>query len=176
MIPWSLSFSFSTQRWMSGVICNSSKIERESLRVGGETCYGVCFLYSTTNKKIQEAEVDVANWKNNIMLYCIFFTLLYSFILNYFDYLLSSFFQFLFCVFFFSFWGEHFILLDRASYLFCLLEHWSHLKNNNNNNIKMYSINNIRNPWKINYVSIIQMSLKGTWLPTNHNASILSCY
>lgn len=120
MIPWSLSFSFkSTQRWMSGVICNSSKIERESLRVGGETCYGVCFLYSTTNKKIQEAEVDVTNWKNNIMLYCIFFTLLYSFILNYFDYLLSSFFQFLFCVFF-SFLGGTFYFAG-SSFIFILL-------------------------------------------------------
>lgn len=119
MIPWSLSFSFSTQRWMSGVICNSSKIERESLRVGGETCYGVCFLYSTTNKKIQEAEVDVANWKNNIMLYCIFFTLLYSFILNYFDYLLSSFFQFLFCVFFFFLGGTFYFA--GSSFIFILL-------------------------------------------------------
>lgn len=111
--------AISTQRWMSGVICNSSKIERESLRVGGETCYGVCFLYSTTNKKIQEAEVDVTNWKNNIMLYCIFFTLLYSFILNYFDYLLSSFFQFLFCGFFFFLGGTFYFA--GSSFIFILL-------------------------------------------------------
>lgn len=81
MIPWSLSFSFSTQRWMSGVICNSSKIERESLRVGGETCYGVCFLYSTTNKKNTggRSGCDQLKEQYNVVLYFLYFTLLLYF-------------------------------------------------------------------------------------------------
>lgn len=123
MIPWSLSLSFATQRWMSGVICNSSKIERESLRVGGETCYGVCFLYSTTNKKNTggRSGCDQLKEQYNVVLYFLYFTLLLYFkLLWLFTELILS---ILILCFFFSFWGEHFILLDRASYLFCLLEH-----------------------------------------------------
>lgn len=81
VIPWSLSFSFSTQRWISGVICNSSKIERESLCVGGETCYGVCFLYSTTNKKNTGGRSGCGQLKEqyNVVLYFLYFTLLLYF-------------------------------------------------------------------------------------------------
>lgn len=104
------------QRRMSGVICNSSKIERESLRDGGETCYGVWFLYSTTNKKHTggRSGCDQLKEQYNVVLY-----FLYSFIFNYFDYLLSILSILILWGGFFFFGGNFYFV--GSSFIFILL-------------------------------------------------------